>query len=486
MKRKLFIPRFSRTPRNSVSGMNGYKKIKSKDNNAPPKGAGFIFVKFSDYLLIKNIIGKEDADQDGLTNLEELDWGTDPYNADTDGDGMNDAEEIKRGRNPVGQGSILKDLFIPHEGNNFQPHALRPKRLAFHAASAVAVKLVLIGFLAIMPVQAWLAPEIILEQSRKIISLTNDLRARAQLNLLAESQRLNQAALAKAEDMLLDQYFAHVNGSKNLSYWLKQSKYDYTVAGENLAMGFSDADETLSAWQKSPTHLANLVDSDFREIGVAVTAGQYQNIETSFVAQMFGAPRVAKAASTLSRLQPNPAAQVDTTPPKIDQNKTSVIVSQPAGQLATVVRVTTNLSPDTAEAKATVDGFRIPLAPDNIEANQWTGQAVVYAGASSVPAVLPSITAVDQAGNQTTNDVNSTNIKPRPLTAIGQYQFIKDHQSGYIKALFDFSSNYYKILLVIASLALLLNIFIEIKKQHHHLIASTVGLIGLLAFLIVI
>jgi uncharacterized protein YkwD len=454
-----------------------------KDNN-------FIFVKFSDYLLIKNIIGHEDADHDGLDNLEELDWGTDPYAADTDGDGMNDGDEVKRGRNPVGEGNILKDLFIPHAGNNYQPHALKPKRLAFHAASAVAIKLVLFGFLTIMPVQAWLAPEIILEQSRKIITLTNDLRARAKLNILSESQRLNQAAAAKAQDMLLDQYFAHVNGTKNLSYWMKLSKYDYRVAGENLAMGFSDADETLAAWQKSPTHLANLVDPDFKEIGVAVTAGLYQEIETSFVAQMFGTPRTVTAASTLTRLKPAPAPapapSTDTIPPKIDQKKTAVIVSKPTNQPVTIVRVTTNLSPDTAEAKATVEGTRIPLAPDAREANQWSGQAVVFAAASSAPAVLPSITAVDQAGNQATADVDATNIQPKPLSAVSQYQFIKEHQSGYIKALFDFTSNYYKILLAIASFALLLNIFIEIKKQHHHIIASSVGLMALLVVLLII
>jgi len=41
-------------------------------------------------------IGSEDADADGLTNLEEQTLGTDPKKADTDGDGINDGEEVKK------------------------------------------------------------------------------------------------------------------------------------------------------------------------------------------------------------------------------------------------------------------------------------------------------------------------------------------------------------------------------------------------------
>jgi len=47
-----------------------------------------------------------DADNDGLTDEEELDYGTDPNNPDSDGDGYSDGEEIKRGFNPLGDGEL--------------------------------------------------------------------------------------------------------------------------------------------------------------------------------------------------------------------------------------------------------------------------------------------------------------------------------------------------------------------------------------------
>ena len=51
------------------------------------------------------LVGKEipagDYDGDGLSNAEELQAGTNPFNADTDGDGVSDWLELRLGRNPL-------------------------------------------------------------------------------------------------------------------------------------------------------------------------------------------------------------------------------------------------------------------------------------------------------------------------------------------------------------------------------------------------
>ena len=43
----------------------------------------------------------QDADHDGLTNLQEYQLGTNPHNPDTDGDGVPDGQEVKMGTNPL-------------------------------------------------------------------------------------------------------------------------------------------------------------------------------------------------------------------------------------------------------------------------------------------------------------------------------------------------------------------------------------------------
>lgn len=46
-----------------------------------------------------------------------------------------------------------------------------------------------------------------------------------------------------------------------------------TAAGENLAYGFTTPERVVTAWMNSPTHKANIVDPDFKYIGI----GSYDN-----------------------------------------------------------------------------------------------------------------------------------------------------------------------------------------------------------------
>ena len=50
-------------------------------------------------LVVKNATA--DSDNDGLTDKEEAEKGTDPKKADTDGDGVNDGDEVKNGTDPL-------------------------------------------------------------------------------------------------------------------------------------------------------------------------------------------------------------------------------------------------------------------------------------------------------------------------------------------------------------------------------------------------
>lgn len=51
----------------------------------------------------------DDPDEDGLTNLQEYQHGTDPTNPDTDGDGAEDSAELAEGKNPLDNGDIEND-----------------------------------------------------------------------------------------------------------------------------------------------------------------------------------------------------------------------------------------------------------------------------------------------------------------------------------------------------------------------------------------
>ncbi len=541
---------------------------------------------------------KKDSDNDGLSDYEEVNvYGTDPNNPDTDKDGVSDGNEVKMGRNPRGSGR-LKDLFIPYAGNDYKPQALHPQRIFFHALSAILIKVLVVGFVIIIPISAWLTPDVLLEQAEKIIELTNKIRQSVGVQLLVENNLLTQAAYNKAEDMILNQYFAHIGpDKKTVSDWLAGVNYKYAIAGENLAMGFSGAEEVVNGWIRSQTHYANMVDPDFSEIGVGMLSGLYENYDTTLVAQFFGSSQSAvfsaaaeKKSNTAQKQEEQiplggnsiqPVVQgekeeksvpplvtpvliypakgfltsqnlievqvfapeteevivysdggeiarsrrivgsyvnleinlaegehnlkvvatkgeertesedypitIDNTPPIVDQIKTKLTVVEPTGQKEKIVRAVAYLSSDTATAEVIFSSYHIILLPT--EEGNWIGQIIIFDQAEEQifnPVILANLVAWDKAGNKTTVDVGWENITPVKPSLLNQYFFLKEQQPKYVKSLFNVSSIYYKILLGIVIIALLLNIFIEIRKQRPKIIVSALGLIFLLVILIIL
>jgi uncharacterized protein YkwD len=425
----------------------------------------------------------------------------------------------------------VKDYFIPHEGNGYHPHALHPQRLAFHATAAVVIKVITLLILVSFPVEAWLAPEELSAQNQQIIKYTNDIRKEANLNELKVSQRLGQAAYLKAQDMLLKQYFAHISpGNVGLTNWLSMANYPFAVAGENLAMGFTNAADVMLGWRQSPTHYANLVDPDFQEIGVSSIAGTYQDTDTTFIAQFFAKPDQAavaaaktktpevkskklmgKVIATIARpaIAKEAATTTDTAAPVEEvlgtktaeaapapvepqltadgKPKVSLFVNQPqAGKL--VIQSEAFVPKDTVKAQIAFKGRNVDLELINPNSGLWGTNQLIYTEKPdpAEPVVPAVITTWDKDGNKSSTDINANNLKPTAATYVRQYQFAKNRQPGVLASIFSFTSSYYLVLLLLAMIALTFNIFVAFNKQHPRLIASTVGFMSLIALLILL
>jgi len=123
----------------------------------------------------------------------------------------------------------------------------------------------------------------------QIINLTNKEREENALSPLSLNQQLTQAANAKAADMFDSDYWAH-NSPSGKTPWsfISTAGYKYVFAGENLARDFNDAGSVVNAWMDSPSHRSNLLDKNFKEIGVAVVNGKFSGRESTLVVQMFG------------------------------------------------------------------------------------------------------------------------------------------------------------------------------------------------------
>ncbi len=138
----------------------------------------------------------------------------------------------------------------------------------------------------------------------RIISLTNAERNRAGLDSLYSSDRLTQAANAKAQAILDSQTFDHTINGKKFSSWIKATGYQYYLVGENLAMDFITAEGVTKAWLASPEHRANILNDEYNETGVGVAEGKFAGQNTIIVVQLFGDPiiRSAPIPEGISRL----------------------------------------------------------------------------------------------------------------------------------------------------------------------------------------
>jgi uncharacterized protein YkwD len=125
-----------------------------------------------------------------------------------------------------------------------------------------------------------------------VVEATNQARLAAGLPALRISSALVDASMEKADDMAKSGYFAHTSpAGQEPWYWFNKNGYPYLLAGENLAINFSDPQKLLSAWLASPKHKANILNPDFREIGVSVKTFNNGGKKYTVVVELFGTPQ---------------------------------------------------------------------------------------------------------------------------------------------------------------------------------------------------
>lgn len=388
-----------------------------------------------------------------------------------------------------------KHFLIPHEHNNYWPHLIHHRRLLFHGLSAIAVKLILVLTITVLPVSAWMTPDVLSDQAREIIRQTNELRAGLGLNPLTENPLLAAAAAAKTKDMFLAQYFAHVNPSgKGLAGWLTDAGYLYQIAGENLAMGFNTPAEVMTGWTNSPSHYANLTKPTYTEIGVSAQSDGWKGLDTTLVAQLFGLQKTAAtkqpAPETLGQSVNAPDTAPAPTEPIIVKAKDSsvTLVQQPQSK-ETLVQITTVLNQPAIEAMVDVGADTIPLQPQTADNTVWSGQAALTADTAEhlqQPLVPASLTVVDTQGNVSLTGLEWNNVTPVEPSLISQYSFLRHTQPNGLRKIFQIVQTYYQILLGLAVVGLLLTVLIEIRRQRPKAIISALSFIGLLLVLSII
>lgn len=188
----------------------------------------------------------------------------------------------------------LKNLLIPHKGNNYRPDLLE------RVSVGIMLVLILLSFaMANLQALLWISSDWLVSSilPAVIVDLTNDERDSGSLSPLSRNATLDEAAREKAEHMAKNEYFAHYSpDGVSPWYWFDEVGYNYLHAGENLAVHFTESNEVVEAWMNSPTHRANIMNGEYTEIGVGTAKGEYKSRPTIFVVQLFGTPRASAVA----------------------------------------------------------------------------------------------------------------------------------------------------------------------------------------------
>ncbi|MEU6863165.1 CAP domain-containing protein [Streptomyces sp. NPDC046876] len=103
-----------------------------------------------------------------------------------------------------------------------------------------------------------------------VLALVNQERAQAGCGPVRANPPLAALAAAFSKDMAVRGFFDHTDPDGNTP-WDRATKAGLAgLGGENIARGQGDAEAVMKAWMSSPGHKANILNCEYRTLGVGM------------------------------------------------------------------------------------------------------------------------------------------------------------------------------------------------------------------------
>jgi uncharacterized protein YkwD len=124
-------------------------------------------------------------------------------------------------------------------------------------------------------------------QEDQVTVLVNRERAKAGCGAVHTDERLRSAARGHSRDMATNDYFSHTapNGSTFVDRAAAAGYPPDQAGGENIAMGYRTPADVMDGWMNSQGHRANILNCDFKAIGVGLAR---DSSGTPYWTQVFG------------------------------------------------------------------------------------------------------------------------------------------------------------------------------------------------------
>ncbi|MDD4842978.1 MAG: CAP domain-containing protein, partial [Anaerotignum sp.] len=115
--------------------------------------------------------------------------------------------------------------------------------------------------------------------AQKVVDLVNVERAKAGLSALQIDPAVTKAAQVRAKE--IQSSFSHTRPDGRSCFTaLDEAKASYRGAGENIALGQKTPEEVMNGWMNSAGHKANIMNPNFKYIGVGVDGNAWTQMFT--------------------------------------------------------------------------------------------------------------------------------------------------------------------------------------------------------------
>ena len=126
------------------------------------------------------------------------------------------------------------------------------------------------------------------QKERRTFVLHNEIRTEHNLPTFCVHPQLQEAAHAHSKDMIRRDYFSHNTKGRGsfeerlVRFGYEPYGYDFYRVGENIALGSGAAaapEDRMDAWMRSDGHRDNILNEDYREIGVETSTGEFKGFK---------------------------------------------------------------------------------------------------------------------------------------------------------------------------------------------------------------
>jgi hypothetical protein len=241
-------------------------------------------------------------------------------------------------------------------------------------------------------------------EEQAFLSLINQYRTSSGIAALTMDPSLNQAAAWMAADAAASGSLSHTDSSgRTVGTRLQNCDVSFTTAGENIAAGYTTAQQVFSGWQTSSGHNANMLNAAFTRIGIARVQSSSGQVGWVWVTDFAGGGSAAPITS-VTPATTSPSGGTSSTPQ-----------GSPATLPTTNTPPTTN-APGSGTPATTPASTTVPPAP-------FSTLLVMPSAPVSAPSVSVPPASITGAGAQ---PLLSPLMAPTPQPGLGDQPLMQD------------------------------------------------------------